>query len=247
MMNREQMIADIAREVIARLQLNLPAPGNGHPGQAQTQAPAVCGDGVFPTVNDAVSAAFEAQKRVAAMSLEERGRMVAVIRRICEERSQELARMELDETHLGRLDHKIEKLKAVRHVLGVEAMRTEARSDASGLCVMENAPFGVIGMVLPATHPVPTMAGNAINILAAGNTAVFSPHPVGARTAAHALRIFNSEIRREIGIENVITTVSEPSIKTAEEIFHHPAIRLICATGGPALVRAAAKIGRAHV
>ena len=66
------------------------------------------------------------------MSLEERGRVVAVIRRLCEEHAAELGRRELDETGIGRLDHKIEKLRSVKKVLGVEALRIEARSDSLG-------------------------------------------------------------------------------------------------------------------
>ena len=58
------------------------------------------------------------------------------------------------------------------------------------------------------------MVSNAVNVLAAGNTAVFSPHPAGARVAAYALQLFNREIEREIGVSNVITTVAEPSIES---------------------------------
>ena len=137
-------------------------------------------DGVFATVDEAVNAAYEAQKKVEAMSLEERGRMIEIICRICNDRREELGRMELEETKVGRLDHKIQKLKNMRFVLGVEAMRSEARSDHTGLCIIERAPWGVIGMMLPVTHSVPTMASNAINILAAGNTAIFGPHPSGS-------------------------------------------------------------------
>ena len=238
MVDRAQLIAEISKEVIARLHVKPLAPA------AQPLAPATTGDGVFETVDEAVRAAHEAQQLVAAMSLEDRGRMVAVIRRVCEERAPQLARRELDETGLGRLDHKIEKLKAVKYVLGVEALRSDARSDASGLCVIEYAPFGVIGMVLPATHSAPTLASNAINVLASGNTAVFSPHPAGAKVAGYALQIFNQEIRRELGVENAITTVREPSIRSAEEIFRHPGVDLLCVTGGPAVVRAAGKSGK---
>ena len=118
-----------------------------------------------------------AQKRVQEMSLEDRGRMISIVRRICIDRCEELGSMELEESKVGRLDHKIQKLKNMQYVLGMEAMRTDARTDTSGLCLIEHAPWGVIGMVLPVTHSVPTMAANAINILAAGNTAVFAPHP----------------------------------------------------------------------
>jgi aldehyde dehydrogenase len=123
-------------------------------------------------------------------------------------------------------------------------MRSDARTDKYGMCLIERAPWGVIGMVLPATHPIPTMASNAINVIAAGNTAVFSPHPVGAKSACYALQVFNREIRRQLGISDALTTVREPSIRSAEEIFKHPGIALLCVTGGPAVVRAAGKHGK---
>ena len=256
MMNREQMIADIAKEVISRLQVKLPAPkeaerpsaGGSTAGATNSNATAAgettARDGVFETVDEAVAAAAKAQQQLAAMSLDDRGRIVAVIRRVCEERSHQLARMELDETGLGRLDHKIEKLKSVKRVLGVEAMNSGARTDTTGLCLIEHAPFGVIGMVLPATHSAPTLASNAINVIASGNAAVFSPHPAGAKVAAYALQIFNLEIRREIGLENALTTVRKPSIRSAEEIFRHEGVDLLCVTGGPAVVKAASKSGK---
>ncbi|HEY1206099.1 MAG: aldehyde dehydrogenase [Bryobacteraceae bacterium] len=247
MLNREEAIADIAKAVIERLRVDVAAakePAQASPPAATAPPRIAAGDGVFETVDEAVAAAAEAQKGVAAMSLEDRGRMIAIIRQVCEQRSHQLAQMELDETGLGRLDHKIEKLKAVKYVLGVEAMESGARSDASGLCVIEHAPFGVIGMVLPATHSAPTLASNAINVLASGNTAVFSPHPAGAGVAAYALQVFNHEIKREVGIENVMTTVRQPSIRSAEEIFRHPGVNLLCVTGGPAVVKAAAKSGK---
>jgi aldehyde dehydrogenase len=235
--NREQLIAEIAREVVARLQ------GQAHGGEP-AKAPAATGDGVFATVDDAVKAAAEAQKRVAALSLGDRGKIVDIIKRLCAENCAEWARKELEETGLGRVDHKIDKLKNVRNVLGVEALGSGVRSDTTGLLIIEHAPWGVIGMVLPATHSVPTLASNAINVIAAGNAAVFSPHPAGAKIAALALQVFNREIERELGIANSITTVANATIRSAEEIFHHPGIALICVTGGPAVVRAAAKSGK---
>lgn len=258
MLDRERVVAEIAREVIARLLPHLEAPAgatrpaNGKPAAAPAAAPAPAaarkrspvGHGVFATVDEAVAAAAQAQPRVAAMTLEDRGRMIDIIRRLCEERADELGRMEMDETRIGRLDHKIAKLKAMKYVVGVEAMRGEARSDATGLCIVERAPWGVIGMVLPATHSVPTMVSNAVNVLAAGNTAVFSPHPAGARVAAYALALFDREIERAMGVSNVITTIAEPSIQSAEAIFQHPDVSLLCVTGGPAVVKAAARSGK---
>ena len=236
-----QVIAEIAKEVVARLRSEMRQPQSSVASAAAAPAQR---DGVFSTVDEAVNAAYEAQKKVADMSLEERGRMIDIIRRICNERREELGRMEMEETKVGRLDHKILKLTNMRFVLGVEAMRSDARSDRTGLCIIERAPWGVIGMMLPVTHSVPTMASNAINILAAGNTAVFGPHPSGAKVAQYALQLWNREIERELGVANVLTTTREASIEAAEQIFHHPKVALLCVTGGAAVAKAAAKSGK---
>jgi aldehyde dehydrogenase len=267
MTSQEQVIAEIAREVVARLRAQMqqpaakpqPAPVAASTSTVQRGArfidvvptarpslgnKSLLGHGVFATVDEAASAAQVAQRRVQEMSLEERGRMISIVRRICIDQCNELGKMELDETKVGRLDHKIQKLKNMRYVLGVEAMRSDARSDKSGLLVIERAPWGVIGMVLPVTHSVPTMAANAINILAAGNTALFAPHPSGKRVAQYALQLFNREIERECGVANVLTTIAEPSIEAAAEIFQHPKVALLCVTGGPMVVQAASKYGK---
>ncbi len=140
MTNQEQVIADIAREVVARLRAQMqqapPAASNSVATGAATERkgarfidvarsarPATSSrgavrDGVFATVDEAANAAATAQKRVAEMSLEERGKMIAIIRRICNDRREELGRMELEETKVGRLDHKIQKLEGIRSVLG---------------------------------------------------------------------------------------------------------------------------------
>jgi aldehyde dehydrogenase len=232
----QELVQAIAREVIARIEER-----NGGPSAG---AAAAGDDGVFETVDEAVGAAVAAQRRVAAMGMEDRERMNAIVRRICHDNADELARVELAETKIGRADHKAVKLRNIRFVLGAEAMRTDASSDSSGLCLIEHAPWGVIGMVLPATHSVPTMASNAINVLAAGNTAVFSPHPAGAKVAARAMRMFNREIHRELGVPNALTMAREATIQNAERVFRHPDVALICATGGPAVVAAAMKFGK---
>jgi aldehyde dehydrogenase len=236
---QEQLIADIAREVVARLRSQLQQPPIA--ASRSTSSPQ---DGVFATVDEAVNAAYEAQEKVAAMSLEERGRIIDILRRICNDRREELGRMEFEETKVGRLDHKILKLQNMRYVLGVEAMQSGSRSDASGLCMIERAPWGVIGMILPVTHSVPTMVSNAINILAAGNTAVFGPHPSGQRVAQYALQLFNREIQRQCGVANVITTTREATIEAAGQIFNHPRVALLCVTGGTAVAQAAIKSGK---
>ena len=77
--------------------------------------------------------------------------------------------MEMEETKIGRLAHKIEKLKTLgERSLGVEFLRSEVYSGDHGLAVIEHAPFGVIGAITPVTHSLPTITGNAVSMIAGG-------------------------------------------------------------------------------
>jgi aldehyde dehydrogenase len=146
----------------------------------------------------------------------------------------------MDETKIGRLKHKIEKLVvAGERTPGVEFLRTDACSGENGLTLTEYAPFGVIGAVTPVTHSLPTLASNAITMLAAGNAVVFNAHPGGAGIARHGVQLFNHAIHQSIGIDNLITIIGQPTLESAQAIFDHHDIRLLCVTGGPAVGRAA--------
>jgi aldehyde dehydrogenase len=238
---QEQLVARIAEEVVAHLRQRLGAELSVTPAKTR----AVGGsDGVFQTVDDAVAAAAIAQEQIAELSLDGLSRSIEAIRKLCADRAEELARMELAETGLGRLDHKTAKLMMIKNVLGVEAMKSDVRSNPAGICLIERAPWGVIGMILPATHSAPTLASNAINILSARNSAIFCPHPAGAKVAATILQAINRAIEKETGIQNAIVIVEKSTMRTAEEIFEHSGIALLCVTGGPSVVKAASKAGK---
>jgi aldehyde dehydrogenase len=196
--------------------------------------------GGFDDVNEAVQAASEAQRAFEARGLDDRRKAVACIRRICTEQAETLGREELEETKIGRLPHKIEKLKVIAdRIPGVEFLRTDACSGENGITLTEYAPFGVIGVITPVTHSLPTLACNAINMLAAGNAIVCNPHPGGARIACKGVRLFNQAIHDAIGIDNLITILEKPTLESAEAIFAHRDVKLLCVTGGPAVGRAA--------
>src|SRR5690606_10258929 len=160
----------------------------------------------------------------------------------------ELGTMEMNETKIGRLEHKIEKLRTLgERTPGVEFLRTEAFSGDHGLAVIEHAPFGVIGAITPVTHSLPTITGNAVNMIAAGNAVVVNPHPSGKRVAVEGVRRFNAAIARDIGLDNLISIIAEPTLDTANALFAHRGINMICVTGGPAVARAALRSGKRAV
>jgi aldehyde dehydrogenase len=201
--------------------------------------------GVFTCVDEAVKAATEAFEQLSERTIEDRKRIIDHIRRISIDQSVELGTMEMEETRIGRLEHKIEKLKTLgERTPGVEFMRSEVFSGDHGLAVIEHAPFGVIGAITPVTHSLPTITGNAVSMIASGNTLVVNPHPSGKKVAAEGVKRFNQAIHRDVGIDNLICVIAEPTLESANQIFSHRGIKLICVTGGPAVARAAMNSGK---
>ncbi|MDA9317492.1 aldehyde dehydrogenase, partial [Puniceicoccaceae bacterium] len=142
------------------------------------------------------------------------------------------------------LDHKIGKLLGIKNVLGTEYLTPYGMSGDAGITMDDSAPWGVVGSITPVTHSVPTISGNIINMVAAGNSVVFNPHPGGAACAATAIHEFNEAIKAELGITNLICTIEKPSIESFNELCASDDVDLLCITGGPAVVDAAMKTGK---
>ncbi len=225
----EDLIRSVVQQVLTQMGTSLPSPSRSA-GQY----------GIYPTADAAVQAAEAAYQVFRLRPLSDRAKAVGEIKRICVEQAEELGRMELDETKIGRLDHKIGKLRdAIPRVPGVEYLRTDNASGDNGLTLTDYAPFGVLGAITPVTHSLPTLAGNAINMLAAGNTVVFNAHPSGAKVAAEGVRRFNKAIYAAIGIDDLLTIIETPTLESANALFEHRGVRMLVVTGGPAVARAA--------
>ncbi|MCA8998786.1 MAG: aldehyde dehydrogenase EutE [Planctomycetaceae bacterium] len=225
--------------------------GGTHGGSSSSYSPGpVSGRGnygVFDDVDQAVAAANEAFKQLQQKTIADRAKVVQIVKDMCHQNAETWGRKEFEETKIGRLDHKIGKLQIIRLVPGTEYLKTDCFSGDQGLTVEEYAPFGVIGAITPVTHSLPTLAGNVVNMVAAGNTVVFNPHPSGARIACEGVQAFNKAFAESIGIENLITIIGTPTIESANAIFKHRGVRMLCVTGGPAVARAALQAGKKSV
>ncbi|MEZ6106330.1 MAG: aldehyde dehydrogenase family protein [Pirellulaceae bacterium] len=237
----ERLIRDVVAKVLAEV-------GTGAKVARQVTATprSYAGrNGIFSCAQEAIAAAREAFEQLSERGLETRKRIIDHIRRISIEQCVELGTMEMNETKIGRLEHKIDKLRTLgERTPGVEFLQSQVFSGDHGLAVIERAPFGVIGAITPVTHSLPTITGNAVSMIAAGNTLVVNPHPSGKRVAVEGVRRFNQAIHRDLGIDNLICVMEEPTLETADAIFSSRDVALICVTGGPAVARAALRAGK---
>lgn len=246
----ETLIRDVVAEVLARLG-QAPAPKASAPTPVPTPASCGCNRptgggqyGVFQDANAACTAAHDGFRQLKKGGVAARSKVVDIVKSMAEANAEEWGRIELEETKIGRLDHKIEKLKIIKLVPGVEWLTPYGRSGDHGITLEEYTPFGVVGAITPSTHSIPTLSGNIVNIVAAGNAVVFNPHPSASKCAALAVGAYNRAIERETGITNLVTIVEQPTLDSFKAICSHESVRLLCVTGGPAVVKAAMLTGK---
>lgn len=242
-----QLVENVVREVLEKLTKG--SSGTTAPSSSgkQPSAPAITSGsrpGVFPDAESAVKAAYQAFPKLRKGGFAVRAKIIDIIKDICADNADNWGRIELEETRIGRLDHKVAKLQIIRKVPGVEWLRPLGLSGDHGISMEEHSPFGVIAAISPVTHSIPTIACNAINMIAAGNTVVVNAHPGGAKCAAMAVAAFNHAIKAQTGLENVITIIEEPSLESFNALCAAPEINLISVTGGPGVVKAAMASGK---
>jgi aldehyde dehydrogenase len=257
----ETLIRDVVAEVLGRIggattTTTTPAPSASAPATAKSDscgcsvkkaasAPALRGKfGVFATADEACAAAQEAFLQLKQKGVEARRKIEEIVKAMAEKNAEAWGKIEFEETKIGRLDHKIAKLGLIKLVPGVDWLRPDARSGDHGITLEEYTPFGVVGAITPSTHSIPTLSGNIVNIVAAGNAVVFNAHPSAARCAAVAVRAYNEAIFRETGIENIACIIEKPTLDSFNALCKNEHVRLLLVTGGPMVVKAAMQTGK---
>jgi len=233
----EAAIRDVVTEVLSKLK-------SSGPLVAPAALTKTTRHGVFEDAGSAAKAAQGGFEQLKQKGWAARAKVIEIVKQMCADHSDRWGGLEFEETKIGRLDHKIAKLHGINNVLGTEFLTPYGMSGDAGITMEECAPWGVIGSITPVTHSIPTIAGNIVNMVAAGNSVVFNPHPGGAACAATAIHEFNEAIKAALGIENLICTVEKPSLDSFNDLCAAPEIDLLCITGGPAVVDAAMKTGK---
>ena len=229
------------REVLAAM-----LPGNDNQTEAPTKQEAP-GDGVFADMDSAVEAAHLAQREYLTHSMADRRRYVAAIREamLAPEALDYMSEQAVAQSGMGDVGHKYLKNKvAAAETPGVEDLVTEAWSGDDGLTTIEYSPYGVIGAITPTTNPTETITCNSIGMLAAGNAVVFSPHPRVAKLSCWQVRRINRALRAAGAPDNLVTTVTAPSLENTNAMMAHPKVRMLVATGGPGIVKAVLSSGK---
>jgi acyl-CoA reductase-like NAD-dependent aldehyde dehydrogenase len=201
--------------------------------------------GVFTDLEAAIQAAQAAHRQLVALPLYVRAACLENVRRKMRDNVRLLSELAVSETGMGRVEDKIKKnLLVINQTPGIEDLEPHVYSGDHGLTLTEWAPYGVIGAAGPSTNPSETVINNGIGMIAGGNVVVFAPHPSAKRVCQTTVSLFDEAVAEAGGPENVITTVAEPTIESAQAMMRHAQTRLLVVTGGPGVVREAMASGK---
>ena len=200
---------------------------------------------IHASIDSAVQEAKKAQTVFQGMGIELRKKVIDALRKAGYENATLLAKMAEEETGLGRWQDKVKKNILVSlKTPGVEDLQpVKAYTGDQGLTLIEHAPLGIVASITPSTNPTSTIINNAISILSAGNSVIFSPHPSAKKCCQETMKILDQAILNAGGPKGLITTIDPPSHETTVALLKHPEINCALVTGGPSIVKIALSIG----
>lgn len=203
------------------------------------------GDGVFGDIESAIAAAAKGFAEYAETPVGTRKAMIRKIRESAAANAAKLAEMAVGETGFGNVCAKTAKNElAAWKTPGVEDVEAAAYTDENGLTLVERAPYGVIGSIIPSTNPAATVINNSISMLSGGNVVVFHPHPGAKNTSNFAVSLVNKAIVAAGGPKNLVVSVANPTMESAGIMMKHKRIAILVVTGGPAVVSSAMNSGK---
>ena len=189
-----------------------------------------------------------AQKQLATFPQEKLDAIVKAISDAIYGAAPELAELAVRETGFGNVEDKITKNQFASRTLweAVKDMKTVGvLKQLPGEKLWEvGVPVGVIAAIVPSTNPTSTVCYKAMIALKSGNSIVFSPHPKAIACTSRAAKLAADAAEKAGAPKGSIGCLSIPSMDGCRELMGAPETRLILATGGPAMVRAAYSSGK---
>ncbi len=196
-------------------------------------------------VDQMVAKARVAAAKFKTYTQEQVDKILAAMDAVSVANEQKLAEMAVEETGIGRADH-----KAIKNHLGAHIVY-EWQKDKKSVGVIEEKdgiiyiaePFGVVAAAIPTTNPTSTTEFKAIIALKGRNVVIFAFHPKAQKCSAYAAKLMLDAAVSAGAPADCIQWIEEPSIEGTNALFKHPGVNLVIATGGGAMVKSAYSSG----
>jgi len=159
-----------------------------------------------------------------------------------------LAKMAATETGMGVVEDKV-----IKNHFASEIIYNKYKQEKTCGVIEEDKsfgfqkiaePVGILAGIVPTTNPTSTAIFKSLIALKTRNAIIFSPHPRAKQCTIEAAKIVLEAAVKAGAPENIIGWIDEPTVPLSQGLMQHPDIKLILATGGPAMVKAAYSSGR---
>ncbi|MGZ4818371.1 MAG: aldehyde dehydrogenase family protein, partial [Terriglobales bacterium] len=197
---------------------------------------------------DLIERAYKAFLEFQSFTQEQVDRVVDAVAAAATANAEKLARMAVEETTYGVVEHKVLKnlfssqrvYEAIRPLKTVGVVRED-----KGQGIIEIAvPVGVVAAILPSTNPTSTAIYKILIAIKGRNAIVLSPHPTALRCSCEAAAIMREAAAKAGAPPDVICCFNTPSLPGTQELMKHRRTSVILATGGMGMVRAAYSSGK---
>jgi len=158
-----------------------------------------------------------------------------------------LAKKAVEETGMGVIEDKV-----IKNHFASEYIYNKYKHEATcGVIEDDKAfgvqrvaePMGILAGVVPTTNPTSTTIFKALLALKTRNAIIFSPHPRAKKCSVESARVVLEAAVKAGAPADIIGWIDEPTIELSQALMSHPQVKLILATGGPGMVRAAYSSG----
>ena len=189
-----------------------------------------------------------AQEKLAGFDQAQLDRIVEAMAQAFSASAVELAELAVRETGFGNAEDKVTKNRFASQTVAaaIRDMKTVGvLKELPGEKLWEiGVPVGLIAAIVPSTNPTSTVCYKAMIALKSGNAIVFSPHPKALECTLRAARIVAAAAEKAGAPAGCIGCLSLASMAGCQELMAAPEVKLILATGGPGMVRAAYSSGK---
>lgn len=189
-----------------------------------------------------------ATEQIAKYSQEQVDRIVLNMVRVAQENAVSLAKMAVEETGFGKVEDKTYKNHLASAVLweSIKDMKTcdIIGEDPVNKIIEVADPVGLLMGIIPSTNPTSTTIFKCIIAIKSRNAIVIAPHPSAVKCTSRAAELMLQAAVEAGAPANIIGCITKTTMPATNELMHSDEVKMIIATGGPGMVKAAYSAGK---
>ena len=189
-----------------------------------------------------------AQDRLFNYTDDQIDRIIRNMVRVAEENAVMLAKMAVEETGFGKYEDKTYKNHMASTILydSIKDLKCSGiiSEDPINRTMDVADPVGLVMGIVPSTNPTSTVIYKSIISIKSRNAIVFSPHPSALKCTVKAAELMLEAAVAAGAPANVIGCITMPTMPATNELMKSKEVKIILATGGPGMVKAAYSCGK---